>query len=332
MSHYITLPSHANRCEFPNNQANRFKIRLPQSLRLNEGSWQVALSSVTIPDAGLNVDYLVPPGQDLLASSVVRKDTEDKFIYRFITMNVQAIKEDESVVDGVSLMKAYLRWYEQQVVDEFKTKYGATAEDKGLSTQLLFEWDDQDLLLTNDKVGRHSFKYKGVDFLMPHFVFNVVFGEKMGWMKKQMMFDKTPARNAYDFVDLVKPPKYFKTYPGKNNATWIVLDLSINWKLTNLNVMFQTIVHDPKRTLHVYTDVVGSSMVGDRVVNLLREIKYHRQGRGQIYYEPIQLQYVPANKQVLEIIEVHITETIGDVLVPFKSDHSIVTLHFKKEV
>ena len=66
---------------------------------MNEGSWQVALTSVTIPDAGLNVDYLVPPGQDLLASSLVRKDTEDKFIYRFITMNVQAIKEDESVVD-----------------------------------------------------------------------------------------------------------------------------------------------------------------------------------------------------------------------------------------
>jgi len=36
MSFYATLPSHANRREFPNNQANWFKIRLPKPLRLTE--------------------------------------------------------------------------------------------------------------------------------------------------------------------------------------------------------------------------------------------------------------------------------------------------------
>ena len=37
---YITLPSHSNRTEFPQNQSNHFKIRLPHPIRL-QGSTMV---------------------------------------------------------------------------------------------------------------------------------------------------------------------------------------------------------------------------------------------------------------------------------------------------
>ena len=47
MSFYVTLPSHDNRREFPNNQANWFKIRLPHPLRLPGGQWQVGLSAIS---------------------------------------------------------------------------------------------------------------------------------------------------------------------------------------------------------------------------------------------------------------------------------------------
>ena len=46
MSFYVALPSHANRHEFPKNQANSFKIRLPHPLHLPGGQWQVGLSAV----------------------------------------------------------------------------------------------------------------------------------------------------------------------------------------------------------------------------------------------------------------------------------------------
>ena len=59
MSFYVTLPSHANRHEFPNNQANSFKIRLPQPLQLTGGSWQVGLSAISLPDARVNLYELV---------------------------------------------------------------------------------------------------------------------------------------------------------------------------------------------------------------------------------------------------------------------------------
>jgi len=59
MSFYVTLPSHANRREFPNNQANSFKIHLPQPLRLSGGPWQVGLSAISLPDARVNLYELV---------------------------------------------------------------------------------------------------------------------------------------------------------------------------------------------------------------------------------------------------------------------------------
>ena len=49
MPFYVTLPSHANRREFPNNQANWFKIRLPHPLRLPGGQWQAGLSAISYP-------------------------------------------------------------------------------------------------------------------------------------------------------------------------------------------------------------------------------------------------------------------------------------------
>ena len=38
---YITLPTHSNRAEFPHNQSNPFKIRLPHPIRLQGLSWKV---------------------------------------------------------------------------------------------------------------------------------------------------------------------------------------------------------------------------------------------------------------------------------------------------
>ena len=83
----------------------------------------------------------------------------------------------------------------------------------------------------------------------------------------------------------------------------------------------------------MYSDVGTSSMVGNRMTDLLREINYHREGRGTVYFEPLNVHYLPVRNQVTEIVELQIAETIGagEDLVKFGPGHSIVTLHFKKE-
>ena len=69
MSFYVTLPSHASRREFPNNQASGFKIRLPQSLRLPGGQWQVGLSAISLPDNRVNLYELVKKDGYIMSTS-----------------------------------------------------------------------------------------------------------------------------------------------------------------------------------------------------------------------------------------------------------------------
>ena len=91
-------------------------------------------------------------------------------------------------------------------------------------------------------------------------------------------------------------------------------------------------VGDPTRSLHVYSDVAGSSVVGNRVTDLLREIQYKREGRGTMYFEPLHIQYLPLRNEVVEIIHIQVAETIGTGrdLVKFVEGHTMFTLHFKK--
>jgi len=110
------------------------------------------------------------------------------------------------------------------------------------------------------------------------------------------------------------------------------LSMSCGWRFINLNVAFRAVVGEPTRLLHVYSDIAGSMMVGNRVTDLLREIQYKRQGRGTLYFEPLHIQNMSLRNEVVEIVHIQVTETIGTGgdLVKFGDGHTIVTLHFKK--
>jgi len=107
------------------------------------------------------------------------------------------------------------------------------------------------------------------------------------------------------------------------------LSMSCGWRFNNLNVAFRSVVGEPTRSLHVYSDVAGSSIVGNRVTDLLREVMYKREGRSTLYFEPLHIQYIPLRNEVIEIIQTQVAETNGE-LVKFGEGNTIVTLHFKK--
>ena len=342
---YVTLPSHANRKEFPNNQANWYKIRLPEPLRLPGEGWQVGLSSISIPDTGVNLSHIVPYNRPVFRTSCVRKKPNATFIYKFRNMTLDELKEDDSIVDGVSFMKASLRWIQQQQTQDFKRDYETVEKHGNKHTCALFKWENDDLVLDNSQVVR--IRFPGVTDPLPHFAFNSVFGEKMGWIRTdwrsqweagvnlQMMYHENtvPSKGLSDFRDKDENLLYMRYQTDNFGVTWFFLSMRVSWKFTNLNVAFRSVVKEPTRSLHIYSDVGGSSMVGNRVADLLREIKYHQEGRGTVYFEPLHIQYLPVRNQVVEIIELQIAETVGEGedLVKFGPGHSIVTLHFKKE-
>ena len=344
---YVTLLSHANRQEFPHNQPNGFKNRLPHPLRLTDGNWEVGLSSISIPDTGLNLDHIVPVGEHVFWTTIVRKVTDIRnHVFEHQYMKMEDLKEDDSIVDGVSFMKAYIRWMQQDAVEDFKREYESSGLDNGKYLHTRFKWEGDDLVLDNSAVNRVRFRGIGIGYLMPHFAFNSVLAEKMGWMQKMadgtwklgpnltMVYHKNqiPRKGQYDFLDAEGNPMLLNSSIDKDKTLWFWPSFRLSWKFNNLNAAFHTMVKEPTRSLHVYSDVVGSSMVGNRTTDLLREINYRREGRGRIYFELQHIQYHPVRNRVLDIIEVQLAETTGEgeELVKFKPGHTLVTLHFKK--
>ena len=121
MSFYVTLPSHANRHEFPNNQANSFKIRLPQPLRLPGGSWQVGLSAISLPDTHVNLYELVQKDGFIMSTTWDQiypkpggKDGETVGRNGSAQTLINDVKDLDWVVDGVSFMKTTITHLEQR--------------------------------------------------------------------------------------------------------------------------------------------------------------------------------------------------------------------------
>ena len=44
--------------EFPDNTSSAFKVQLPEPLQLEEGPWEVGLSSLSMPNVSLYLDTL----------------------------------------------------------------------------------------------------------------------------------------------------------------------------------------------------------------------------------------------------------------------------------
>jgi len=107
------------------------------------------------------------------------------------------------------------------------------------------------------------------------------------------------------------------------------LNVICDWRFTNLNKAFQNVVGSTSRSLFIYSNVGGSSTVGNQVTDLLREVNYRRTGDGSHYFEPLHIQYIPWRKTQLDIIETQVSETTGE-LTEFGEGNTILTLHFKR--
>ena len=122
---------------------------------------------------------------------------------------------------------------------------------------------------------------------------------------------------------------YLQRQSNGELSKYIKMSLGVNWRFINLNHSFKNVLGSSSRSLLVYSDAGGSSVVGNQVTDLLREVDYKREGRGSYYFEPTHLQYIPVGKEVLDIIEVHVSERTGE-LVKFGQGNTIVTLHFTR--
>ena len=344
---YITLPSHSNKIEFPNNTSNNFKIRLPHPLRLDGSGWKVGLSSITLPDTKvpLLVERVDSDGNPTVLFKVawIRLDGRGGHNAGSAMFDVNDLDKVFSNVTGVGFMSSMITFFEQRrIYNDFGPKFGARyfhtfTSGSTRRTYVKLELEDNELVINNDNVFRDT-RY-GSD--RPAFGVNEDVAVKMGLIvfndkqnryqlgpniKQEFENDIIPTltRSNADLTDANGYPLFWKVHQG-----FLMLGIFCNWRLINLEEAFTALFGAASRSLFVYSDVGASGVVGNQVTDLIREVNFVRKGVGSLYFEPLHIQYIPVRKDTIDIIETQVAET-DSTLTKFGPGNTIVTLHFKK--
>jgi len=341
---YVSLPSHSSKNEFPGNKANNFKIRLPNPIRLEGHGWKVGMSSIAMPDAHVTLPSFADSEDKVtLAYTAWRRvepGTSSGHSFGEALFSTENVKEVFSNVNGVEFMKSILSYFERERIFKYSgprinSRY---VTSDGKRTYVAFKWEGEDLVTDNKDILRSKTD-------TPALRFNVDLALKMGWLLEngnsyvlgpnlriEFFDDIIPdIRSNGDLYDSDGNHVFFNVVKNPLKKTdFLKLSIFCNWRFLNLNKAFESVIGSSSRSLLVYSDVGGGSVVGNQVTDLLREVNLIRRGAGVQYFEPYHIQYIPVRKDVIDIIEVQVGETTGE-LVTFGPGNTIVTLHFKKE-
>ena len=221
----------------------------------------------------------------------------------------------------------------------FKENVESLKSDGKITDRVRYEWDTsrgRTELILRGSVGKGGF----------FFSVDKTLGLKMGWLAQPPGGNVEVGPNAVPEVPSQKDEdgktfwKAKKTFLTKNVLltrsegpanTLYKFNEAFDWRLVNLEEAFRNGMGEPSRTLHVYSNVEGSTIVGDRKTDLLHEVTYTRAGRGTVYYEPLHKQYHRVRNRAIEVVEINVSETNGQ-LVRFPKDgqaQTFVTLHFR---
>ena len=247
MSFYVALPSHANRREFPPNQANSFKIRLPHPLHLPGGQWQVGLSAISLPDTRVNMYDLVKKGDHVIGIKWIQTipTPVSHNSNEVAQTKIEELKDLDWIVDGVSLMKTAINHVEQQ--RRAKAVLGGTfVNANGQHMYVKFQWEGEDLLIDNTNVCHCG---AGTT---PSVAFHTKLAVKMGWvvlssdhnLQQEFPGDQVPAMKSGSAWNDLDDENGNPTFWAVNANTYLDLSMSCSWRFTNLNTAFRSIVEN----------------------------------------------------------------------------------------
>ena len=347
---YLTLPSHSSKNEFPSNTSNHFKIRLPNPIRLEGQGWKVGLMAITLPDPTSQLPPLLKGNEAMFYSSwysISPNPNDPTSVYGELFEPSDLRLEDLETLTGVGFMRTVKSFYDKGRVTGILESGFKFKEDDGKKTYVDFKWEGEDFVIDTSKVNLKKSPGTTVatDY-RPKFYIHKEFALEMGWFVEKggntvglgpnlvieipddvipVPVDTDPINEYYWKVTRSESSSKDK----KQASDYVQLTLTCNWRFINLNVAFKNVTGTTKRSLFIYSDVGGSGVVGNQVTDLLREVNYKREGKGSQYFEPLHIQYIDVRKETLDIVEVQVAETTGE-LVKFGAGNTIATLHFKK--
>ena len=380
--------------EFPNNTNTRFKMRIPNGLRLEGNGWQVALLSLTLP----NSDALALPFVSGINDTIIRTRWTTSYFkdYQSGKYNDLDRVAGTSIIDathvrgatsGVTYWNRVVQAHERQVVEQTynlrKTKITELDPVPRLylkkTTCPSFRWDGEDLILerrgadvTNGTTNANEV-YSAFDMayevaLQWGFILVQSNGKVLPGPNLQIkLFDELitplyPLRvtgvNRHGLTSLNgaalraalnrdrprgedKPKRgssgydvmwyYTRKYKGKTERM-VRFSGMFEWRLTNLTTTYDTIHKHVGKTVMVHSNLQQSNVVGPYKVPLLRqlEIPYAKE-TGHTYTEPTTLEWLPVSTHETDIVEVHLADVAGNLLLLPKGK-SLVTVMLAQTV
>ena len=137
--------------EFPDNMTSTFKARLPQEVSF-EGDWEVALTSISMPDRGLDLKNLFSDKVNLARVKYQMSQAgKDGYETRIENVWLKTLIENAAtIVDGVGFMKALVDEIDWQIVSTLEGSSAGTVEDKRRPT---FRWEGDVAVLEKKDIG-----------------------------------------------------------------------------------------------------------------------------------------------------------------------------------
>ena len=353
MSIYVTVPSNGGGSEFGTTNTNtKYKVRLLERLQLKRGDWEVALASISMPSTDTVIGNLLKrfPSNVTIGVkggmiSYVEKDQtpSDANPYKYAsvisTVTMSDLLMGRDITDGYSLVQHLIVQLNNKLNDARQTKIAAlqltAPAGKGVyRVKMAYTHASGDNADNQQMEQLNQFDSKTITisagfqndaiYTAIHMDLAIMMGfiksktEKILGPNLRMTF-----RNA-DYVNVSNALNFFRT------GTHVKLKGNVNWDLYGMRSgWFECEFVDFNRTLRVFSNVNASSLIGNQVTDVLREVNLTGTVQGQLYFEPRHRQYLKVRQQEFEILEVVLDDLRGQHPTLGKGVTSVV-LHFKQ--
>ena len=192
MSYYMTLSSHVQRGEFPDNGPSDFRVRLPEN-RVWDNTWEVGLSGVSLPmlpsESNVHPEGLIIHSSDTGTHSTAWKTNGLLCMYTFESKGAGSgtthrrgyvsLNMIGPSATGVEFVKKITDMVEQKI--QMQIPVGESYVNQTVSSATVrrrrapkFKWDGDDLILDNSET------WLGLKWM--YFGFLVELGLNMNWI------------------------------------------------------------------------------------------------------------------------------------------------------
>ena len=206
----------------------------------------------------------------------------------------------------------------------------------------VFLWEGDSLIIDNTD----TFLYQKGNRMRPKLWFGPEMVKKMKWVEKTGLDDYKLTDHVVKIFKDDKVPDNFPLDWVNSHSThstnfWNIrhdgsLQLSsyCNWRFDYLDELYDQhyggdvkVSETLRPPMYVYCNVAQSTVMGNQVTDLLREVPHDEK---KMSFEPIHIQYLPVRSDVFDIIDTQVAENDGE-LVKFAAGVTTVTLHFKHD-